>query len=121
MSAVVETPVIAPVSVIKSISIGPYILYPDSGLVDFVDGWRQARLTKFEMALLSHLAARPGIAVGKEELARLMYNGRGDPKSNSLEVFVGRIRRKIDPVGQYKPLLTVRGSGYSFRNDWVRA
>jgi two-component system response regulator PhoP len=70
------------------------------------------------MTLLVHLASRPGVAVSKDELGRLMYEGKVKPATNCMEVFVGRIRRKIDPDNSRKPIKTVRYSGYSFRNDW---
>jgi len=38
----------------------------------------------------------------------------GDRDSNVLEVFIGRLRRKLDPEGTLKPIETVRGRGYRF-------
>ncbi|RZA31008.1 MAG: winged helix family transcriptional regulator, partial [Lysobacteraceae bacterium] len=34
--------------------------------------------------------------------------------SNVLEVFIGRLRKKLDPEGELKPIETVRGRGYRF-------
>lgn len=113
-----ETPTPAPAAS-PTLQVGPYCLDPLRDIVT-IGGEKQVPLTRFEMALLVHLASRSGEIVGKEELTRLMYsdNGRIRPESNGLEVFVGRIRRKIDPDGQRRPLETVRHSGYRFRTDW---
>ena len=96
---------------------GPYTLNTMTSTVSR-DGQVIATLTRFEMTLLAHLAGQPGTVISKEMLTRHMYNGRQQPESNGLEVFIGRIRRKIDPGKVLKPLQTVRFSGYRFRNDW---
>lgn len=101
------------------ILIGPYSLNVDNCSVA-VDGRAPVILTRFEMTLLLHLVRQAGSFVSKGELVRLMYNGQRLPESNGLEVFVGRIRRKIDPGKILRPIETVRYSGYRFRNDWLK-
>lgn len=117
----VETsaPAAALAPTVESINVGPYILYPESDFVHFVDDNRRVYLTRFEMILLAYLATYVGRFVSKDELSRHLYSGQPQrPGSNGIEVLIGRIRRKIDPTDQYKPLLTARYLGYCFRNDW---
>lgn len=116
----IETPTpaaSAPPVAVPPLQAGPYSLDVKNCTVRIGDA-APAYLTQFEMTLLVHLAAQPGKLISKEELVRLMYDGRCRPISNGLEVFVGRIRRKIDPHKTQKPIQTVRYSGYRFRNDW---
>jgi two-component system OmpR family response regulator len=67
-------------------------------------------LTKFEQTILATLQAREGQVVTKEELERALYPAADvpNPNSNGLEVFIGRIRRKIGK----ERIQTKRGSGY---------
>lgn len=69
-------------------------------------------LTAKEYALLEFLARNAGRVVGRAEIAEHVWDEQFDPFSNLIEVYVNRLRRKID-AGSAKPLLqTRRGSGY---------
>ncbi len=69
-------------------------------------------LTTKEYALLEFLARNAGRVVGRSEIAEHVWDESFDPFSNLIEVYVNRLRRKIDE-GSAKPLLqTRRGSGY---------
>jgi two-component system, OmpR family, response regulator len=72
--------------------------------------WRGApvRLTALEYGLLAYLAHHPGRPVSKTELTEHLYAQDFDRDSNTLEVVVGRLRRKLDPG----LIETVRGQGY---------
>ncbi|HQV48471.1 MAG TPA: winged helix-turn-helix domain-containing protein, partial [Dokdonella sp.] len=48
------------------------------------------------------------------DLTEHIYQQDFDRDSNVLEVFIGRLRRKLDPDNQIKPIETVRGRGYRF-------
>jgi two-component system copper resistance phosphate regulon response regulator CusR len=75
-------------------------------------GDRSIPLTAKEYALLEFLARNAGRVVGRSEIAEHVWDESFDPFSNLIEVYVNRIRRKIDE-GSPKPLLqTRRGSGY---------
>lgn len=100
----------------QPLQVGPYSFHVDKCSISLGDVYIE--LTGFEMTLVLYLARYTGTIVSKEELAQVMYMGQCRPMSNSLEVFVGRIRRKIDPHKTYKPIETVRSAGYRFRNDW---
>ncbi|WP_211259346.1 response regulator transcription factor [Belnapia moabensis] len=66
------------------------------------------RLTALEFRLLAYLAHRPGRVVSKTELTEHLYAQDFDRDSNTLEVVVGRLRRKLDPA----LIETLRGQGY---------
>ena len=69
-------------------------------------------MTAKEYALVEFLARNAGRVVGRAEIAEHVWDEEFDPFSNLIEVYVNRIRRKID-VGRTKPLLhTRRGAGY---------
>ena len=74
-------------------------------------------LTAFEYRLLEFLALNPSRVVSKAELTEHLYEQDFDRDSNVIEVFVGRLRRKLDPAGSLRPIRTVRGQGYRFALD----
>ena len=69
-------------------------------------------LTAFEYRMLEFLAMNPSRVVSKAELTDHLYEQDFERDSNVIEVFVGRLRRKLDPQGRHKPIQTVRGQGY---------
>jgi len=71
-------------------------------------------LTSFEYNTLEYLASHPGKVISKAELTEHLYAEDHDRDSNVLEVFVGRLRRKLDPDQTLQPIETVRGTGYRF-------
>jgi two-component system copper resistance phosphate regulon response regulator CusR len=73
---------------------------------------RQIPMTAKEYALAEFLARNAGRVVGRAEIAEHVWDEAFDPFSNLIEVYVNRLRRKID-AGEAKPLLqTRRGAGY---------
>jgi two-component system, OmpR family, copper resistance phosphate regulon response regulator CusR len=73
---------------------------------------RRLRLTAKEYALLEYLALNVGRVIGREEIAEHVWDETFDPFSNLIEVYVNRLRRKVDD-GSPKPLIhTRRGAGY---------
>jgi len=71
-------------------------------------------LTAFEYKVLEYLMLHSGEVVSKAELTEHIYDQDFDRDSNVIEVFVGRLRRKIDPDDSIKPIETLRGRGYRF-------
>ena len=69
-------------------------------------------LTAFEYRLLEYLMINRGRVVSKTELTDHLYEQDYDRDSNVIEVFVGRLRKKLDPKGKLNPIRTVRGQGY---------
>ena len=78
---------------------------------------RAIPMTTKEYALVEFLARNAGRVVGRAEIAEHVWDEEFDPFSNLIEVYVNRVRRKIDPKGA-KPLLhTRRGAGYVLGPD----
>ncbi len=75
---------------------------------------RPVDLTSYEYKVLEYLMLHAGELVSKADLTEHIYQQDFDRDSNVLEVFIGRLRRKLDPEGGLKPIETVRGRGYRF-------
>ena len=71
-------------------------------------------LTTYEYKVLEYLMLHAGELVSKADLTEHIYQQDFDRDSNVLEVFIGRLRRKLDPDNSLKPIETVRGRGYRF-------
>jgi len=71
-------------------------------------------LTAYEYKVLEYLMLHAGEVVSKSDLTEHIYEQDWDRDSNTLEVFVRRLRRKLDPGERYKPIETLRGRGYRF-------
>ncbi len=71
-------------------------------------------LTSYEYKVLEYLMMHAGELVSKADLTEHIYQQDFDRDSNVLEVFIGRLRKKLDPEGTLKPIETVRGRGYRF-------
>jgi two-component system copper resistance phosphate regulon response regulator CusR len=79
---------------------------------------REIELTAKEYALLEFLARRAGQLVSRTEIAAHVWDDSFDPFSNTIEVYMNRLRKKIDDESPVKLLHTRRGEGYilEFRN-----
>lgn len=75
-------------------------------------GARPIDLTAKEYALIEYLARRTGQIVGRDEIAEHVWDQNFDPFSNLIEVYVRRLRLKIDEGYPLKLLQTRRGLGY---------
>ena len=71
-------------------------------------------LTSYEYKVLEYLMLHAGELVSKSDLTEHIYQQDFDRDSNVLEVFIGRLRKKLDPENTIKPIETVRGRGYRF-------
>ena len=78
-------------------------------------GGRLVQLTAKEYALLEYMARRQGDVVGRADIAEHVWDDSFDPMSNLIEVYVQRLRRKIDDGHDVKLLQTRRGAGYALR------
>lgn len=74
-------------------------------------------LTTKEYSLLSYLARSSGKIIGRAELTEHVWDENHDPTTNAVEVYINRLRKKIDRPG-FSPLIhTRRGSGYYLGPD----
>ena len=90
----------------SEIEIGPLRIDTRASRVT-LDG-NPVKLTSLEYRLLSYLAHHRGKVVSRTELVEHLYDQDFDRDSNTIEVFVGRLRRKLDS----NLIQTVRGLGY---------
>lgn len=94
----------------SSIELGPITLDTSRQSVqvngNFVD------LTGYEYRLIEYLMLHPNKVVSKSELAEHVYEEDADRDSNVIEVFIGRLRKKLDPDSRINPIETLRGRGY---------
>lgn len=72
-------------------------------------------ITAYEYRLLSYLMMHTGKVLSKRELVDHIYEEDDDRDSNTIEVFIRRLRKKLDPNNDLKPIETQRGRGYRFR------
>jgi len=75
-------------------------------------GNREIQLTAKEYALLEHLARHAGRLISRTEIAAHVWDDSFDPFSNTIEVYMNRLRKKIDGNQSTKLLHTRRGEGY---------
>jgi len=71
-------------------------------------------LTSFEYKIIEYLMVRAGQVVSKTELTERLYDQDFERDSNVIEVFIGRLRKKMDPEKTINPIETLRGRGYRF-------
>jgi two-component system, OmpR family, response regulator PhoP len=71
-------------------------------------------LTSFEYKIIEYLMVRAGQVVSKTELTERLYDQDFERDSNVIEVFIGRLRKKMDPESTINPIETLRGRGYRF-------
>jgi two-component system, OmpR family, response regulator PhoP len=94
------------------ITVGAFAL--DTARKEARVGGAAIELTAFEYRVLEYLVLNAARVVSKTELTDHLYEQDFDRDSNVIEVFIGRLRRKLDPEGKLNPIRTVRGQGYRF-------
>jgi DNA-binding response OmpR family regulator len=81
---------------------------------------REVALTAREYALLEYLARRVGQVVGRAEIAEHVWDENYEPFSNVIEVYVRRLRAKLDAPGEASLIRTRRGEGYELAGSRAR-
>ena len=76
-------------------------------------GNREIPLTTTEYALLEFLARHAGTVLGRAQISAHVWDENYDPLSNVIDVYVARLRKKVDLPGLPPLLHTVRGAGYT--------
>jgi len=80
-------------------------------------GDRPVDLTRTEYALLELLLRNAGRPLPRDVIMDRVWGWESEPTSNSLEVFVGYLRRKTEAGGEARLIHTVRGVGYVLRTE----
>ena len=84
-------------------------------------GGRGVELTAKEYALLEYLARRAGEVVSRADIAEHVWDESYDPFSKVIEVFIQRLRRKVDDGHALKLIRTRRGEGYMLATEGAGA
>ena len=92
------------------IKFGPISINTSSQVISLNDN--ELELTAYEYKVVEYLTMNPDKVISKMELTEHIYDQDFDRDSNVIEVFVGRLRKKLDPDGTLKPIETLRGRGY---------
>jgi DNA-binding response OmpR family regulator len=92
------------------IAIGPLTIETRGRRV--LVGGRELVLTAKEYALLEYLGRRAGDVVSRADIAEHVWDEHYDPLSNVVDVYIQRLRRKIEEAGAEPPIRTRRGEGY---------
>ncbi len=80
-------------------------------------GGREIVLTPMEYRVLEYMAHRPRVVVSKSELLEHLYDFNWEKFSNVIEVYISGLRRKLDDGQDPKLIHTLRGHGYSLREQ----
>jgi DNA-binding response OmpR family regulator len=97
----------------QRVQVGDLTLDPQTREV-----WRDGQrvdLTAKEYAILAYFMSRPNAVVTRTMLGENIWDYEFDGLSNIIDVYVRRIRRKLDKEGQASLIQTVRGAGYRLR------
>ena len=94
------------------LSAGPVKL--DMSRQELTVNEQAVELTSFEYKIIEYLMVRAGKVISKTELTERLYDQDFERDSNVIEVFIGRLRKKMDPDNTIKPIETLRGRGYRF-------
>jgi len=99
-------------SEVKPAQLSVANLILDTGSQVATRGDRRISLTHKEYALLEYLVRNSGRVIGRADIAEHVWDEHFDPFSNLIEVYVNRLRRKIDGPKDIPLLHTKRGAGY---------
>jgi two-component system response regulator MprA len=80
-------------------------------------GNREIQLTRTEFNLLELLACNENVVLKRDQLLEEIWGWASETLSNSLEVYIGYLRRKLEANDEPRLIHTVRGVGYVLRQD----
>jgi DNA-binding response OmpR family regulator len=95
----------------ERLTVGPLVL--DTRAREVTKRGRRLPLTTREYALLEYFARHASRVIGRAEIAEHVWDDSYDPLSNVIDVYVQRLRRKIDDAGGESMIRTRRGEGYA--------
>ena len=93
-----------------TLTVGDLVL--DTRTHSAARGGRAIPLTGKEYGMLEYLARHTGRVVGRAELTEHMWDENHDPFSNAIEVYINRLRKKVDGGHATSLIHTRRGAGY---------
>ncbi|TCS40011.1 response regulator transcription factor [Reinekea marinisedimentorum] len=99
------------------LELGDYSLNTSTKTVSVAG--ESVELTSYEYNTLEYLMTHRTKVVSKTELTEHLYEQDYDRDSNVIEVFIRRLRKKLDPEGARNPIITQRGLGYRFNTSSI--
>jgi DNA-binding response OmpR family regulator len=87
----------------------------DRDALEVTRGGEAIKLTAKELAILELLMSAPGRVFSRTRILNQIWGYSEDPLTNVVDVYIARLRRKIDTVGREPLLETVRGHGYRLK------
>ena len=96
-----------------ALAVGVLVLDPDARLVTIAG--REVELTTREFDLLEFLMRNRGVVVSRQRLLDEVWGYDPTAVTNTIEVFISNLRRKLESGGEPRVLETVRGAGYVIR------
>ena len=105
-------------SSVSLIEVGPLALDVSQQSVSL--NHEAVELTDFEYRIIAWMLRNPNRLATKGILVDELYPDAADPDSNTVEVFIRRLRKKLDPDGTLKPIETLRGRGYRLNPEFTR-
>ncbi|MEZ4846295.1 MAG: response regulator transcription factor [Bdellovibrionota bacterium] len=94
------------------LTCGPITMEPSTHTV--TKKGKKIELTSYEFKVLEYLMTHAGEVISKTTLSDHIYEEDLDRDSNVMEVFIRRLRKKLDEDGKLNPIETIRGEGYKF-------
>jgi two-component system, OmpR family, response regulator PhoP len=92
---------------------GPFSLNTENKMMMLND--TPVSLSAMEYRLIEYMMLHPGKVHSKSNLTEHLYDQDFDLDSNVIEVFIRRLRKKLDPEGTFAFIETVRGHGYRLK------
>jgi len=94
----------------ESLAVGP-LAFDRESLRFSVNG-EEVKMTAKELAIIELLMSNPGTLFSRERILSNVWGLNMDPLTNVVDVYIGKLRKKIDTEGQESMIETVRGLGY---------
>ena len=94
----------------KSLAVGP-LAFDRQSLRFTVDG-EEIKMTAKELAIIELLMSHPGTLFSRERILSNVWGLNMDPLTNVVDVYIGKLRKKIDGDSTKSIIETVRGLGY---------
>jgi DNA-binding response OmpR family regulator len=82
-------------------------------------GRRELALSPKELMMLECLVRHAGVAISRDAIGEMVWGSEYNSATNIVEVFINRLRQKLDQINQPSLIVTVRGAGYLLRTDLV--
>jgi len=92
------------------LSVGP--LKFDRGSLRFSVAGKDIKMTAKELAIMELLMSHPGTLFSRERILSNVWGLNMDPLTNVVDVYVGKLRKKIDAGNSESMIETIRGMGY---------